>query len=152
MIPIQKIDHVGIRIRDKARSISFYGSLGFALIADAGFEHGHPIMMSHPSGVVLNLLGPSTEDQDQNILMDVEKRFAGYTHIALRVASLADTEVILAEIGVEISGRFSFKDMSAVFIRDPDRNVIELDEYAGDDPASRTVAADDDTGGYNSHP
>ena len=152
MIPIQKIDHVGIRIREKARSISFYESLGFALIADTGFEQGHPIMMRHPSGVVLNLLGPSTEDRDENVLMDVEKRFAGYTHMALKVASLADTEAVLADIGIEITGRFSFKDMNAVFIRDPYRIVIELDEYAGDDPASRLISADDDTGAYDSHP
>ena len=152
MIPIQKIDHVGIRIREKARSISFYESLGFALIADTGFEQGHPIMMRHPSGVVLNLLGPSTEDRDENVLMDVEKRFAGYTHMALKVASLADTEAVLADIGIEITGCFSFKDMNAVFIRDPDRIVIELDEYAGDDPASRLISADDDTGAYDSHP
>ena len=37
MIAIQKIDHVGIRIREKARSIAFYEGLGFALIVDTGF-------------------------------------------------------------------------------------------------------------------
>jgi hypothetical protein len=55
----------------------------------------------------------------------------------LKVASLADAEAILAERGIEITGRFSFKDMNAIFVRDPDRNVIEFDEYPGDDPASR---------------
>ena len=69
--------------------------------------------------------------------MDIGRKYAGYTHIALKVASLADAEAILAERGIEITGRFSFKDMNAIFIRDPDRNVIEFDEYSGDDPASR---------------
>ena len=59
MIGIQKIDHIGIRIRDKRRSIAFYEDLGFELIVDTGFEKGHPIMMRHGSGVVLNLLGPA---------------------------------------------------------------------------------------------
>ena len=42
MLTIEKVDHVGIRISDKAASISFYQTLGFDLIADAGFERGHP--------------------------------------------------------------------------------------------------------------
>jgi hypothetical protein len=30
---------------------------------------------------------------------------------------------------IEITGSFSFNGMSAIFVRDPDRNVIELDAY-----------------------
>jgi hypothetical protein len=33
--------------------------------------------------------------------------------------------------GIEITGSFSFENMSAIFIRDPDRNMIELDAYRG---------------------
>ena len=40
MIAIQKIDHIGIRIREKKRSISFYEELGFELIVDTGFNNG----------------------------------------------------------------------------------------------------------------
>ncbi len=137
MLDIKKIDHIGIRVREKQRALDFYEGLGFVLILDAGFEQGHPIILRHPSGVVLNLLGPSTEDADENVLMDIGRKYAGYTHMALKVASLADAEAILAERGIEITGRFSFKDMNAIFVRDPDRNVIEFDEYPGDDPASR---------------
>jgi len=152
MIDIQKIDHIGIRIREKSRSIAFYESLGFELIIDTGFEQGHPIMMRHPSGVVLNLLGPSTEEHDENVLMDVERRFAGYTHMALKIGSLAAIEAHFADNGIEITGRFSFKDMNAIFIRDPDRNVIEFDAYPGDDPASRLVSEEDDFDTYDDHP
>ncbi len=140
MLDIKKIDHIGIRVREKQRALGFYEGLGFVLILDAGFEQGHPIILRHPSGVVLNLLGPSTEDADENVLMDIGRKYAGYTHIALKVASLADAEAILAERGIEITGRFSFNDMNAIFVRDPDRNVIEFDEYPGDDPASRHAA------------
>ena len=35
----------------------------------------------------------------------------------------------MAEHDIPITGSFSFGDLSAIFIRDPDRNVIELDAY-----------------------
>ena len=71
MLEIEAVNHVGIRIRDKSRSISFYESLGFSLVADVGFTEGHPVIMRHPSGVVLNLLGPATSAGDSNVLMDI---------------------------------------------------------------------------------
>ena len=86
--------HFGIRVRDKHRAIAFYQELGFALLLDVGFEKGHPVIMEHPSGVVLNLLGPSSVEKDENVLMDIDRRFAGYTHIALRITSLPETEAI----------------------------------------------------------
>ena len=129
MLEIKAVNHVGIRIRDRSRSISFYETLGFAIVADAGFEEGHPVIMRHPSGVVLNLLGPATSTADSNVLMDIEDKHPGYTHIALTVSSLVAARDFLAARGIEITGSFAFGDMSAVFIRDPDRNVIELDAY-----------------------
>lgn len=130
MINIQKIDHVGIRVRDKERSIKFYNSLGFTTITDIGFEKGYPVIMQNPSGIVLNILGPSSEKKDENILMDVkDKNYAGYTHIALRVESLNETEKHFNELGYFITERMEFKQMRSLFIRDPDRNVIEFDEY-----------------------
>ena len=152
MLNLSKIDHIGIRVREKRRSIDFYESLGFKLIVDTGFEKGHPIMMRHSSGVVLNLLGPSTVETDENVLMDIDRKYAGYTHMAFKIDSLADTEAFLAEMRIGITGRFTFKDMNSIFIRDPDRNVIELDEYPGDDPASRLIAPGNDIEAYNAHP
>ncbi len=142
MLEIEKIDHIGIRVRDKARAIAFYDGLGFALITDTGFEAGHPVIMRHASGIVLNLLGPAGEERDENILMDVTRKYAGITHFALKVGSLDEAKAALADKGIAITGSFSFKDMNAVFIRDPDRNVIELDEYPGADPAARDEPAD----------
>ena len=144
MLNISKIDHIGIRVREKGRSIAFYEGLGFALISDTGFEQGHPIMMRHPAGIVLNLLGPSTEAADENVLMDIDRKHAGYTHMALRVDSFEETEAFLADRGIGVTGRFGFKGMRALFIRDPDRNVIELDNYEGDEPGARHSQPGDD--------
>jgi len=141
MFTILKIDHIGIRVHNKERSIHFYESLGFMLITDIGFEKGHPVMMQNDTGVVLNILGPSSESKDENILMDIkDKQYAGYTHIALKVPSIIDAENYFNEKGYEITERFNFNGMSAIFIRDPDRNVIEFDEYEGNDPASRIIS------------
>ena len=133
MIGISKIHHIGIRVRDKHRAIAFYEGLGFAFIGDAGFESGRPVTMRHPSGIMLNLDGPSSEEKDENVLMDLDHKYAGYTHMALRVESLAAAEGFLAEKGIEISGRFSTTDMNAILIRDPDRNMLEFNEHRGDD-------------------
>ena len=144
MLDIQAVNHVGIRVSDKRVSISFYESLGFALVSDVGFEKGHPVIMKHSSGVVLNLLGPANAGDGSNILMDVDEKYPGITHVALTVASLDDTKAFLGDAGIEITGSFSFDNMSAVFIRDPDRNVIELDAYGS--------AGEADMGDYTAHP
>ena len=88
MLDIEKVDHIGIRVSDRAVSIAFYERLGFRTLADAGFEKGHPIIMQHPSGVVLNLLGPANTTHDTNILMDVDEKYPGITHVSFKVASL----------------------------------------------------------------
>ncbi len=144
MLDIKEINHVGIRIGDKDRSTAFYSGLGFKLVTDAGFADGHPIIMKHSSGVVLNLLGPATTSDASNILMDVDEKYPGYTHIALTVKSLDVAKVFMQQHDIKITGSFSFGNMSAIFIRDPDRNVIELDAY-GD---SET----EDSDGYAAHP
>lgn len=129
MLNIENVNHIGIRIRDKSRSVAFYQLLGFEQTMDTGFEDGHPIIMQHPSGVVLNLLGPATGSSTSNILMDVDEKHPGITHFALTVSSLEQAKLFLSDNGIELTGSFSFGNMSAVFIRDPDRNVIELDAY-----------------------
>ncbi len=154
MLDIMKVDHVGIRVCDKARSIAFYEGIGFKLLADAGFEQGHPLIMqhagSHTGGVVINLLGPATAGAGRNVLMDEDEKYPGLTHVAFRVETLDAAEAFLAARGIAITGRFGYKDLSAVFIRDPDRNVIELDAYAGAEPETRAGA--DDGPGYADHP
>ncbi len=150
MLDIERVDHIGIRVSNRAVSVAFYERLGFQTLSDTGFEKGHPIIMQHPCGVVLNLLGPSNTPNDSNILMDVDKKYPGITHVSFKVASLDGAKRFLAVHDIPLSGQFSFKDLRAVFIRDPDRNVIELDAYAGDEPETRAGDPEDD--GYRAHP
>ena len=150
MLGIEKVDHVGIRVSDKLVSIAFYERLGFETLSDTGFDKGHPVIMRHPSGVVLNLLGPSNTANDRNILMDGDEKYPGITHVSFKVDSMEATRNFLAEQGIALSGQFSFRDLRAVFIRDPDRNVIELDAYEGAEPETR--GGDARTSGYERHP
>ena len=144
MLNIESVNHVGIRVSDKERSIGFYKLLGFDLLGDAGFEQGHPVIMKHDSGVVINLLGPAVTGVGQNILMDVDGKYSGITHVALTVTSLPEAREFVEENGIAVTGSFSFGNMSAIFIRDPDRNVIELDAYG--------QPGEDDLSGYADHP
>lgn len=143
MVNIESVNHIGIRIKDKKRSVGFYELLGFEFTTDTGFEAGHPIVMKHPNGVVLNLLGPSNMPEGENILMDVPDKHTGITHVALTVSSLKDARQFMNNMQIQITGSFSFGDMSAIFIRDPDRNVIELDAYG--------ETENDDMAGYSGH-
>ncbi len=144
MLNVEAVNHIGIRIREKSRSLAFYEMLGFELKQDAGFEQGHPIIMQHPSGVVLNLLGPAVGAEAHNVLMDEAEKFTGITHFALTVSALDEAREFVESRDIGITGSFSFGGMSAIFIRDPDRNVIELDAY--------DRADGDDMSGYANHP
>jgi lactoylglutathione lyase len=143
MLEIRNVNHVGIRVSQKQASIDFYAVLGFELLNDVGFEQGHPVIMKHACGVVLNLLGPATVDDDTNILMDVDEKHTGITHVALTVSSIDHARSFVAQNDIAITGSFSFGNMSAIFIRDPDRNVIELDAYTDNESAGE---------GYEQHP
>jgi lactoylglutathione lyase len=143
MLEIRDVNHVGIRVSDRQTSIDFYALLGFDLLSDVGFERGHPVIMKHPSGVVINLLGPAAENGGKNILRDVDEKHTGITHVALTVSSIEHAKSFVGENNIAITGSLSFGKMSAIFIRDPDRNVIELDAYSEDDCEGE---------GYEQHP
>ncbi|MGV6800954.1 MAG: VOC family protein [bacterium] len=152
MLDIKKVDHIGIRVHSKENSIKFYEEIGFELITDAGFDKGHPVIMQHRSGVVINLLGPSNASPGKNILMDVEDKYAGITHVSYRVGSIEKAKKFLASKNIELTGEFSFNSLHAIFFRDPDRNVIELDYYPDEEPLTRKTPSEEAVKGYQAHP
>ena len=128
MISIERVDHIGIRVRNLDNALAFYRVLGFALVHRARGDDVAIVRNEH--GVELNLIfNANAGDPAGNILMDVPDKFPGYTHMALRVASIPATIATLAAKDIPISqGPVSFGQSGqvSVFVRDPDRNVIEL--------------------------
>ncbi len=131
MQEISGINHVGIRVANLDRSRAFYEQFGFEfLVGPVGPE---PVaIMEHPSGVNINFILNADSGVDNNVLMDIEERHPGYTHMALDVSDLAAVEARIRELGIEITeGPIVFPDGGAMlFIRDPDRNVIEFHQNA----------------------
>jgi lactoylglutathione lyase len=127
-IGIERVDHVGIRVADTERAMAFYAMLGFELLYDVPYDE--VVIIKNAADVEINLIINANNPNDgKNVLMDVADKFAGVTHVALRVQSIRETIEVLAEHGVEITQgpvKFGEDGHVSVFVRDPDRNVIEL--------------------------
>jgi lactoylglutathione lyase len=127
-IAIERVDHIGIRVRELDRALAFYQVLGFELLHRATGDD--VAIVKNENGVELNLIfNANAGEPETNVLMDVADKYPGYTHMALRVGSVP--AAIAALKGNEIAitqGPVSFGDSGevSVFVRDPDRNVIEL--------------------------
>lgn len=118
------VDHIGIRVRDEARSLAFYALLGFEVTYRDG--HDPVVVVKNAAGVELNLVVNAAAD-GPNVLMDVPVKAAGYTHIALRMADLEETLAGLARAEIPIKqGPVNLGHNTSVFVRDPDGNVVEL--------------------------
>jgi lactoylglutathione lyase len=125
-IDIRAVDHIGVRVRDLDRALAFYEILGFRLHWKSSTDAVAVIRNAHD--VELNLVYNANAGE-KNILMDVGEKYAGYTHVALRVASIKETIETLRREGVKITqGPVSFgrDGHVSVFVRDPDWNVVEL--------------------------
>jgi len=127
-IAVQRVDPIGIRVRDLDRALQFYRLLGFNLSHRA--EGDDVAIVRTESGVELNLIfNANAGEPNTNVLMDAPSKYSGYTHMALRVASIAATIAALNANDIAITqGPVSFGESGqvSVFVRDPDRNVIEL--------------------------
>jgi lactoylglutathione lyase len=127
MIEIEKVDHLGIRVMDVDHALAFYALLGFGDSYKVPDDDVTIIKNKH--GVEINLItNGSNNNEGNNILMDVHEKYPGYTHVALRVTSVVETMKFLQAHNIPITGGpVDFGDGNlSVFVRDPDRNVIEL--------------------------
>ncbi|WOG25515.1 VOC family protein [Endozoicomonas sp. 8E] len=132
MIRVRRINHVGIRVSHLQTTRDFYEQLGFQFLA--GPVGPEPVaIMEHPCGVNLNFILNATVQPEENILMDIDQKHPGYTHMALEVDDIHEVQKQLQEFGVTITeGPVTTNNGSILlFIRDPDSNVIEFHQPAG---------------------
>src|SRR3989304_7062610 len=86
-VAITGVDHIGIRVSDNERALAFYRALGFELVLKV--DHDAVAILRNAQGVEINLiLNANDLNGGKNILMDGPGKYPGYTHVALRVASV----------------------------------------------------------------
>ena len=129
---ITGLAHVGIRVHELARSRAFYESIGFDFIA--GPLGPEPVaILTHPSGIVLNLILNASAADSENMLMDIPDKHPGYTHMSLAVTDLEAVQSEIEARGIRITeGPIDFGPTArGFFVRDPDENFIEFNHTNG---------------------
>lgn len=122
-------DHIGIRVSDRDRAMAFYQSLGF--VESESFPRFEANEMLSPDGVRINLIfNGARVPGAHNILLDAAVKLPGLTHPAFIVDDLQalkrwldEREIIITEGPHPIGPR-----RVALFIRDPDGNVLEFNQ------------------------
>ncbi len=134
MKEINSIDHIGIRVADKDRAIAFYNLFGFKL--ERAADNDNVIVMKNNNNVEINIIfNANNTNKNNNILMDETYKYPGFTHIAFRVDSIKSAIEKLNKNDIKITqGPVAFGEDGhvSVFLRDPDRNTLELRGRAED--------------------
>ena len=126
---ITAFDHIGIRVTDREQSIAFYERLGF--VQTAIFPEHEANEMETSDGVRINLImNGAKRAGNRNVLMDEPIKLPGHTHPAFIVDDLARLQQHLERSGIPVTeGPAAIGPRrTALFIRDPDGNVLEFDQ------------------------
>lgn len=126
-----RFDHVGIRVADLATAEAFYAKLGFLADPEEDAPHLRARGLVNSARLRIHLIYNGKPHENGNVLMDVAEKWPGYTHAAFIVDDLDGLALWFDREGVQItegpvvygSGR-----RKVLFIRDPDRNVLEFNE------------------------
>jgi len=124
---ILAIDHVGLRVSDRSRAMAFYRRLGFIETAD--FPDLEANEMVSANGVRINLIFNATR-YPHNPLLDAPVKLPGFTHPAFIVDDLYALAAWFHQENIPITEQIHpiGPRRIALFIRDPDGNVLEFDQ------------------------
>lgn len=124
-------DHVGMRVSDRQESLDFYGALGFDLLHSLPQDQAAELVSA--KGVHISLIfNGQRQAEARNVLLDEATRLPGVTHPAFLVDDLSALHGWLKQRGIRITEgpRRIGPRRVALFIRDPDGNVLEFDQLA----------------------
>lgn len=126
---ITAYDHIGIRVSDRERAMRFYEELGFT--ESAFFPAYEANEMLTADGVRINLIfNGARRSSARNVLLDEPVKLPGITHPAFIVDDLHVLQEWLEQKSIHITeGPHAIGPRRiALFIRDPDGNVLEFDQ------------------------
>lgn len=127
-IELLAVHRVAIRVLNLDASRAFYRHFGFT---PQGYDEARRVAtLRNAAGIELDLIADADDSNDgKNILMDAAARYPGYTHVSFRVASVGEAVKRLREHRIPIAeGPLKLGRQITIFVRDPDRNVVELAE------------------------
>lgn len=129
---VTAIDHVGLRVTDKARALDFYERLGFRVDPDEDAPDARALGLVNEAGARIHLIYNAVDVHPEgNLLLDHATKWPGYTHAAFIVSDMDALLRRFVEWDVNVTegplvvgnGR-----RRLCFIRDPDLNVLEFNE------------------------
>jgi catechol 2,3-dioxygenase-like lactoylglutathione lyase family enzyme len=136
----QAYDHVGIRVSNRKTAVPFYERLGFKETYRIPEAEANEMVTS--AGVRINLIfnGAKTKNQ-HNVLLDEAIKKTGVTHPAFIVDDINEFQNWLSKEGIAITE--GPKQLGprrvALFIRDPDGNVLEFNQLLLEEKYNETV-------------
>lgn len=137
---IRQFDHVGIRVSDRQEAVAFYEQLGFRELRR--FDKYEANEMESPDGVRINLIFNATRlPHGRNLLLDEPVKLPGVTHAAFVVDDLYSMKDWLEQAGITITEgihRIGPRRIT-LFIRDPDRNVLEFNQLVPEPEGASTT-------------
>lgn len=138
--PIRQFDHIGIRVSDRQQAVAFYEQLGFREVRC--FDKYEANEMESSDGVRINLIFNATRlPHGRNVLLDEPVKLPGVTHGAFIVDDLYELKHWLEQAGIAVTEdihRIGPRRI-ALFIRDPDRNVLEFNQLLPESTAESTA-------------
>ena len=153
--------HLGVVCSDVNRSRDFYKQFGFQEKGENNNNNNNKdsssgIIISNEAGLRLHLFQTSRpHPNNENILMDhPDEKFPGHTHMSFGVGSVPGVQNYFDSQSIPLSGTRGFpgKGTVAIFVRDPDRTVLEFERNDGKDdetPVDSVVLSNPPRGGID---
>ncbi|MBE0443088.1 MAG: VOC family protein [Psychrobacter sp.] len=133
-------DHVGIRVSNRREAITFYERLGFK--ETYRIPKGEANEMITPAGVRINLIFNAAKIKNRkNLLLDEVIKKPGMTHPAFIIDGINELQSWLFAEGIEVTeGPKNLGSRRiALFIRDPDGNVLEFNQLLSEGKNHETI-------------